>query len=238
MKRGLHPLSYILICILYSSLAIIIRSPRLLMVLFILVWLLDWQEGSKAMMHRLLGLKKIIWILISIMLIQLLFQREGEIVLNLSIITIREAGWQMARLLGLRLSIIYMVAQSLSKLDFPLFKAAFAKIRLPEELSFMISYMAHLIPQLSANFKAQMHELKQRGIAIRKLPLKEKLEIYKILSIATVAEIILHSRKQAIALELRGFRSMGKRSSLHELSFGVWDLLALIWMLLVIVALV
>jgi len=236
MKRILHPLSYILISILYSSLAVIIREPLSLAILFILAWLMDWREGTKALMQRILSLKRIIWILISIMLIQLLFQRDGEVVLNLGIITIREAGWQMARLLGLRLSVIYMVAQSLSKLDFPLYKAAFAKIHLPEELSFMISYMAHLIPQLSANFKAQTRELQSRGIAIRRLPLKQKLEIYKILSIATIAEIILLSRKQAIALELRGFRSMGKRSSLHELKFRGYDLAALLWMTAVILA--
>jgi len=89
--------------------------------------------------------------------------------------------------------------------------------------------MAHLVPQLSLNFRAQMKELKLRGIVISKLPMKEKLEIYKIISIATVAEIILQSSSQAIALELRGFRSQGKRSSLNTLSFTYRDLSAPLW---------
>ncbi|HPI26786.1 MAG TPA: energy-coupling factor transporter transmembrane component T, partial [Candidatus Cloacimonadota bacterium] len=110
-----------------------------------------------------------------------------------------------------------------------LYRAAFAKIRLPEELSFMISYMAHLVPQLQINFRTQMQELKLRGILVSKLPIKEKLEIYKIISIATVAEIIVQSSSQAIALELRGFRSKGKRSSLNTLNFTYRDLFAPLW---------
>ena len=119
-------------------------------------------------------------------------------------------------------------------MDFTLYRAAFAKIRLPEELSFMISYMAHLVPQLSMNFRAQMKELKLRGILISKLPLKEKLEIYKIISIATVAEIILQSSSQAIALELRGFRSKGKRSSLNSQNFSWRDLFVPLWIALLL----
>ena len=234
MKRWLHPLSYILICVLYSSLAIIIKRPQQLVWLFFLAWTLDWREGFQALAQRLFRLKRIIWLLISIMLIQLLFVRTGEVLLTLGFIRIHVAGLQMAQLLGLRLGIIFMVAGSLSKLDFTLYRAAFSKIRLPEELSFMISYMAHLIPQLSAGFRVQMRELKLRGINIRKLPFKQKLEIYRILSIATVADIILHGSKQAIALEMRGFRSVGERSSLQTLRFGVYDLLAFVWVLMLI----
>ncbi|HQQ67924.1 MAG TPA: energy-coupling factor transporter transmembrane component T [Candidatus Cloacimonadota bacterium] len=229
MKRLLHPLSYIAICIFYSSLAIAINDPLFQLLLFLLAWLLDWREGSEGLGRRILGLQRYLWLFLSVMLIQLLFTRSGVPVLKLGILSIHSDGITMAAVLGLRLAVIYMVANSLSKMDFTLYRAAFAKIHLPEELSFMISYMAHLVPQLSLNFRAQMKELKLRGIVISKLPMKEKLEIYKIISIATVAEIILQSSSQAIALELRGFRSQGKRSSLNTLSFTYRDLSAPLW---------
>ena len=237
MKSLLHPLSYIAICILYSSMAILLKRPQPLLLLFILAWLLDWREGGRALRMRLYGLKKIRWIIFSIMLIQLLFERAGQRIMGYGIISIYEQGLIMAISLGLRLGIIYLIASSLSKLDFAQYKAAFSRLRMPEELSFMISYMAHMIPQTSGKFKAQMRELQNRGIKIRSLALRQKLSIYKILSIAAVADIILQSRTQAIALELRGFRSRGKRSSLHTLSFTYYDLLALIWLVFILVIL-
>jgi len=229
MKRLLHPLSYIVICVFYSSLAIVISNPLYQILLFLLAWLLDWREGSEGMGRRLVGLQRYLWLFLSVMLIQLLFTRRGVPILNLGILSIHSDGITMAAVLGLRLAVVYMVANSLSKMDFTLYRAAFAKIRLPEELSFMISYMAHLVPQLQINFRTQMQELKLRGILVSKLPIKEKLEIYKIISIATVAEIIVQSSSQAIALELRGFRSKGKRSSLNTLNFTYRDLFAPLW---------
>ena len=229
MKRLLHPLSYIVICVFYSSLAIVISNPLYQILLFLLAWLLDWREGSEGMGRRLIGLQRYLWLFLSVMLIQLLFTRGGVPILNLGILSIHSDGITMAAVLGLRLAVVYMVANSLSKMDFTLYRAAFAKIRLPEELSFMISYMAHLVPQLQINFRTQMQELKLRGILVSKLPIKEKLEIYKIISIATVAEIIVQSSSQAIALELRGFRSKGKRSSLNTLNFTYRDLFAPLW---------
>ena len=234
MKRLLHPLSYIVICVFYSSLAIAISNPLCQLLLFLLAWLLDWREGSGGMGRRLIGLQRYLWLFFSVMLIQLLFTRTGVPILNLGILSIHSDGITMAAVLGLRLAVIYMVANSLSKMDFTLYRSAFAKIHLPEELSFMISYMAHLVPQLSMNFRAQMKELKLRGILISKLPLKEKLEIYKIISIATVAEIILQSSSQAIALELRGFRSKGKRSSLNSQNFSWRDLFVPLWIALLL----
>ncbi len=229
MKRLLHPLSYIVVCVFYSSLAIVISNPLYQILLFLLAWLLDWREGSEGMGRRLIGLQRYLWLFLSVMLIQLLFTRRGVPILNLGILSIHSDGITMAAVLGLRLAVVYMVANSLSKMDFTLYRSAFAKIRLPEELSFMISYMAHLVPQLQINFRTQMQELKLRGILVSKLPIKEKLEIYKIISIATVAEIIVQSSSQAIALELRGFRSKGKRSSLNTLNFTYRDLFAPLW---------
>jgi len=139
MKRLLHPLSYIVVCVFYSSLAIVISNPLYQILLFLLAWLLDWREGSEGMGRRLIGLQRYLWLFLSVMLIQLLFTRRGVPILNLGILSIHSDGITMAAVLGLRLAVVYMVANSLSKMDFTLYRAAFAKIRLPEELSFMIS---------------------------------------------------------------------------------------------------
>ena len=235
MKRPLHPLSFFVLCLFYSSLAIASQSPGFLLIVFILAWLCEFRRGPKVLWTRLQSLKKLIWLVLSLVIIQLLFRRGGGIVLDLGIIKIYRDALTSSAFLALRIMIIYLCALSLSGMDFNRYRAAFATLRLPEEISFMISYMAQLIPHYSAMFKDQMRELKDRGIIIRKLSLKDKLKLYKLLALAALAELILMSGRQAIALEIRGFRSKGKRSSLDRYSFGLYDLGILLWILGILV---
>ncbi len=184
-----------------------------------------------AMLKSFWGLKKMLWLIISVSIIQILFRRGGEIIFALGPLKIYSEASNYALMISLRLMVIYFCARSLTKLDFSDYRAAFSKIHLPDELSFMVSYMVHLIPQLGARFKAQMAELRERGILLRKLKLKAKLTVYKILALSSLADIILQSGRQAIALELRGFRSEGKSSSLHVRSFGIWDIGILLFLI-------
>ncbi|MCB5261611.1 MAG: energy-coupling factor transporter transmembrane protein EcfT [Candidatus Cloacimonetes bacterium] len=231
MKALTHPLSFIVLCIFYSSLSIALQRPVQLAWLVLWAWLLAWREGPAALWQRFCGLKKMLWLLLSVSIIQLIFRRGGNVIFALGPCKIYSDAANYSLMISLRLMVIYFCARSLTKLDFSDYRSAFSKIHLPEELSFMISYMVHLIPELGARFKEQMAELQQRGIRLQKMKTKAKLTIYKILALSSLAEIILQSGQQAIALELRGFRSSGKRSSLHILSFGPWDLAILIVLL-------
>lgn len=229
IKRMLHPLSYIFICILYSSLAIATSNIQNLFILLMLATLLEVRNGIKSTWRRFFGLHRFALLFLSIVVIQILFRREGEVLYRLGALIVYEKGISLSVILSLRIATIYLCAQSLSKLDFTLFKAAFAKLHLPEEISFMVSYMAQLIPHLHERFKTQMQYLCERGIDFQKCPLRDKLEIYRILAFSTIANVIQDSTKQAISLELRGFRSKGKRSSIHDLPLRSYDLLALGW---------
>ena len=224
MKALTHPLSFIVLCIFYSSMSIALQRPVQLVWLMLWAWLLDWREGPAALLERLLGLKKILWLLVSVGIIQIIFRRGGVVLFAIGPFKIYGAAVNYSLMITLRLMVIYFCGRSLTKLDFSGYRAAFSKIHLPEELSFMVSYMVHLIPQLGARFKEQMAELNERGLKLSKLKLKAKLTVYKILALSSLADIILQSGQQAIALELRGFRSSGKRSSLHILEFDLWDL--------------
>jgi len=197
-----------------------------------MAWLIDFRDGYKALMLKVEKLEKITWLLISIVLIQLLFRRGGGILYSLGPFSIHRKAAVSSAFLSFRIMIIYMCASSL---DFSLYRSAFAAIRLPEEISFMVSYMAHLIPGYSSRFKEQMQELRDRGINLRKLGIKQKLNLYRILALSAIADIILQSGRQAIALELRGFRSKGHPGSLHRYRFRYWDLSILVLMIGVLI---
>jgi energy-coupling factor transporter transmembrane protein EcfT len=234
MNRRLHPLSYFILCVFYSSLALTLQHPHMVALVFFLAWLVDFRMGSRYLIKRLNSLEKLFWLIISLVLIQLIFRRGGGIAYSLGPIHLHREALNSAALLTFRIMSVYMCALSLSRMDFSLYRSAFAAISLPEELSFMVSYMAHLIPGYGARFKEQMQELKDRGISIRSLKFREKIELYKILALSAIADIILSSGRKAIALELRGFRSKGRPVYLHRHRFGGWDLANLLWMLCVL----
>lgn len=234
MKRLLHPLSYIMLFVFYSSLAVALRNPATLLLVFLLAWLSEFRQGARLLVLRLAKLQKIGWLIFSLVIIQLIFRREGEVILSAGFVKIYSEALSSSAFLSLRIMIIYLCAISLSSLDFSLYRSAFSAIHLPEEISFMVSYMIHLIPEYTSRFKDQLQELKERGIRIRKLGLAQKISLYKILSLSAIANIILQSGKQAIALELRGFRSRGKRSNLYIHKFTLRDLAIYLWMLAVL----
>ncbi len=231
MKRLLHPLSYILLCVGYSSLAIALSHPLQLLWVLFLALLIDFREGTVQIAKRLLSLKKIAWLLLSIFIIQLIFRRSADTLTLFAFLKIPRASLYYAAQISLRIMIIFLSASSLSKLDFCLYRSAFSSIRLPEEISFMISYMAQLIPRFAARFKEESTELKERGLSLKKIGFRQKLTVYRILALATIAELILQSGRQSIALELRGFRSKGKTSSLYRHAFGFWDAVILLWLI-------
>ena len=53
------------------------------------------------------------------------------------------------------------------------------------------------------------------------------MEVFRILALGALAEVLHDSTRQAISLELRGFRSKGPRTILHQRQFTYADGLAL-----------
>jgi energy-coupling factor transporter transmembrane protein EcfT len=210
---------------MYSS--VVIASSRLGFILCVmfLAWLIDFRAGFKALWERISGLRRIVALLAIVFIIQALAQRGGEVILDIGILRVHSQGLYAAAVQCLRLIVIYWCATSLSRLDFTMYKIAFSKLHLPEEISFMVSYMAHLIPDLRSRFTQQNQELRLRGIQFKSCSWKHKLEIYRILAFGILSEVLHDSTRQAISLELRGFRSQGKRSNLNQQSLRGYDAL-------------
>ena len=226
-ERWLHPLSYVFLCVCYSSMAIVSSRLNNLNWIALMALLLDWREGYRALRHRANSLIKIAPLVMAVFVIQLLFRKGGDVNLDLGMIKIYDEGLYLAQLQSMRIIVIYLCALSLSKLDFTLYKVAFAKLHLPEEIAFMISYMVQLIPSLRKRFQSQSTELSLRGIKLRDCKFKTRLEVFRILALGALAEVLHDSTRQAISLELRGFRSKGPRTILHQRQFTYADGLAL-----------
>jgi len=226
-RDTLHPLLHLVFGLAVSTVVFALSEPAKLLSITLLAFsYAGWRcEGGfrsvlKTLYHSLP-------LLLSLAIIQILFRRQGALLWGWKGISIHSIGAQMALLLCLRLIAVIFCAKALAELGFSRFSAAFATLRLPEEFSFMLAYAVQLAPGFIRQLKGFMTSLKLRGISPARLPLGDRLQIYNLLSTATLSGIIRNSEAAAIALEMRGFRSAGKRSSLHQIRFRITDALVL-----------
>lgn len=89
---------------------------------------------------------------------------------------------------------------------------------LPYELAFMTFTALHFIPIFADGFDQSLTALKMRGVDFKKLPAKNRIRSYAGLLYPVVAGMVVKSQDMALAMEMRGFRAMDKRTSFIELS--------------------
>lgn len=235
----LHPLSHIIICLLLSCL--VFALPRVQIILSILLFSMAYAAVRlpSGLLQIFRILRQSLPFVLSIAVLQLIFRRDGELLWSLYWLKISTGGLAWAIILGLRLLTVIYCAKALAVNSFQDFQAAFSALHLPEEFSFMLSYGVQLVPAFGARIKGFVRSLHLRGINPAQLSWKKRILVYKLLAVSALAGIINGSTNSAIALELRGFRSNGKRSSLHKRSFGMADfvlwlaMLLAVWMLLI-----
>lgn len=245
-KMQLHPLSHILICLVFSSLVFALSSLSRLCIVLLLSFIYsalrraEPDSGSAwslrtGLYQSLLTLKRSLSFIIPIAVLQVIFNRTGTTLWQFHILKITTGGLVWAGILSVRLATVILCAKALVVNSFQDFQAAFAHLHLPEEFSFMLSYGVQLIPSFIGQFKGFMRSLHLRGIEPAKLTWSKRLRVYKLLAVSALAGIITGSTNAAIALELRGFRSKGKRSCLHRRRLGVWDAIALLALIILII---
>jgi energy-coupling factor transporter transmembrane protein EcfT len=88
--------------------------------------------------------------------------------------------------------------------------------------------MLFILSEIFSQLKGFVTGLKLRGIDSAIFQLPNAYRYYKQLAITSLAELIRNSETSAIALELRGFRSEGKRTKLYQQKFSYRDILFLL----------
>ncbi|MBM4403075.1 MAG: energy-coupling factor transporter transmembrane protein EcfT [Candidatus Cloacimonetes bacterium] len=224
----LHPLTLISIVIWVSSIALLSANLVALTGLMMVSALLCLFNGRIP----LKSLFRLLPVLLIVFILQILFRRGGSMIWSYGWFRITSEGLVMGAQVVFRLSIIYLSAGLLIKLQFNDFRNAFALIRLPEELSFMVCFVIHFIPLLTHRFKDTVILLRYRGLDIRHGSWMRKIKIYRIIALSVLTGLLHNVHYQAIALELRGFRSPGHKTARYRT-----DLVLLDWLVITLLIL-
>jgi energy-coupling factor transporter transmembrane protein EcfT len=231
-----HPLTLIAVVVWITSLSLVVDSlltlGGLLIISVLMAIFLSGDYGQR-LGHRLV---KLLPLFISVFILQVIFRKGDVALLDLGWLRISRSGVLAGLQICIRFATIICSASAMVKLNYNDFRIAFSAIRLPEEIAFMVSYVIHFVPLLEERFRQSLATVRRRGVKIESLHYKDKIQLYKALTIAVLAGILSKSGLQAIALELRGFRSVGKPTKYFQQRVGLKD--SLVYYVMIILSLI
>lgn len=223
MKLNLRTILILVIAI--TSLSVIYQDvlTQVILILLSLILILSIKPSKKKfnrLMHRIKLLGKII---LTLMVFQILFRPEGEVLLEFWLIKITMEGINYGVASSLRFFLIILIAGLLFDIPFYDYLLAFRSWKFPYEISFLVSSVIHLIPIFNSQFKRSSEALKLRGIDMRKLPLRRRTKAYLSLIFPMVAKSINEVKYRSISLDLRAFRLYKHRTYLYDSKLKWFD---------------
>lgn len=203
--------------ILLSTLSVISRSivEMALLLLFAFGFLLLGGMDAKQIFYRLRAALKL---LMSLFVLQAVFNRSGDALLKIGGMTlITLGGIETAALVSMRLFAVMLSALIVLSGDTRDYLQGLIQWHVPYEIAFMFMAGLRFLPSLREEARDVLYAVEMRGVDLKHLPLKKKLETYLSVMVPIVARTIHRSEQMSIAMEARAFRAMDKRTSLRRL---------------------
>ena len=209
----LDPRTKLTIIICLTSTAVIINNWAFLsgfcLVSFLL--LIIFGVSPWGMVKRI---RVLLYMVVVIALMQSIFAPSGQTLLAVgSLKLITSGGLVKAAEFILRMLIIIASAGILSTSNHREIIQGLVQWKLPYEIAFMASMGIRFLPAFAEEFRDAMTAVQLRGVDIRKLPLRQKLEVTASLFQPVVAGALLKSRDISMSIEMRGLRAYPSRTS-------------------------
>ncbi len=213
--------------LLFSTFSVLSRSPRQLFCLLALILLLLLCGGVK--LHEMLRRIRIaLRLLLSLVVLQLLFNRGGEAVVRVGPVTLlTQGGVYTAAVTALRLTAVLLSAVLVMTGDTRDYLLGLTQWRVPYEIAFMLMVGLRFLPSLREEAQDVMYAVQMRGVDMKNLSLRRRMRMYMRMIVPIVARTVQRSEQMAIAMEARAFRAMGKRTSMRRLTMKGMDWLVL-----------
>lgn len=151
---------------------------------------------------------------IFIALMQSIFVPVGEALITIgSLKLVTTEGLMMAAEFILRMLIIIASAGILSTSNSRELIQGLVQWKLPYEIAFMASMGIRFLPVFAEEFRNAAIAIQLRGVNLKTLPLRQKIEVYACLFQPVVAGAVIKSKAISMSIEMRGFRACSTRTS-------------------------
>lgn len=170
-------------------------------------------------------------LLLAVALLQCLFTRAGQPLLNIGGFTLIYREGALAGLsVALRFLVIICAAAVMAAESSRRVIASFSALGLPYTLVFMLMTALRFLPLFRRSFQDAVVAAQLRGIDLRRVPWGKRLGFYGSLLLPVLSEAILRARELAVAMEARGFGAYSGRTVYYrvKMSRRDWLLAALL----------
>ncbi len=202
------------------------------LLLLLLFGVSPWEMIRKA--------RVLISMVVFIAVMQSIFTPAGQALIMIgSLKLITTGGLMAAGEFVLRMLIIVASAGILSTSNSREIIQGLVQWKLPYEVAFMASMGIRFLPVFAEEFQNAKIAIQLRGINLKTLPLRQKLEVMTSLFQPVVGGALIKSRAIAMSIEMRGFRACPTRTSYRSLvatwqDYGVMIISGLLTVLIMI----
>lgn len=104
--------------------------------------------------------------------------------------------------------------------------AGMIRLGVPYDFAYMVIIGLRFLPVMRDELQDGLVSIQLRGVDIKHIPWRKKLEVYSYLLFPAVAGAVARAKELAVSMELRGFRAHNHQTALVRLRCGVKDYLA------------
>ncbi|NLX62958.1 MAG: energy-coupling factor transporter transmembrane protein EcfT [Tissierellia bacterium] len=220
----LDPRTKLIIVLCFSTLGV--GTNQILVLFFISVLALIVAKLFKVDLKRSLGkIKSLLKVLILIALVQSIFSPGQPLISvgNFNLLTIKglEKGLQFI----LRMFIVIVSVTIMGTSTYREIIQGLVQWKLPYDIAFMVALGIRFLPMIREEIQDSLTAIQLRGIDIKNIPLKERINIYSYLFTPILVETLIKAERLAAAIEMRGFRAYDSRTSYLQLKLKSIDYL-------------
>jgi len=209
----LDPRSKLFVVVLISSTALILTSVTKMLLLFIVgLFISKILDGHFVSVIR--KLKRMLTVIITIIILQSVFNTEGQVLISFATIRLlTDVGLTKGLLYLFRVLIILVSGTILATSSETELIEALIKLKIPYDFAFMVALGIRFMPIFIEEFKDTMVAIELRGVNIKQMKIKEKLDLYGYILSPVIIGTLDKAKKLSLSIEMRGFRSKPKRTS-------------------------
>lgn len=227
MWADIDPRPKLFAALCLSSMALMARqagSSILLLLLSIMAFIafgVDLHKPAKALV-------RLIPVLLTVALIQILLIKSGEVLVGAgSIRIVTTGGLRAAMFMAVRVGVIASCGFIIGSIGFSDFLLAMKAIRVPYELSFISAMGARFLPLLAEQMRDSLVSAQLRGANLTKMGLMARFRLYTDVLMPATVTSIMRAEQISWSLELKGFDPGKPRTYWRRLDMSTADWLAI-----------
>lgn len=231
---NIDPRTKLVVVLCLSTLAVFIKDLLFLSGI-LLVTLLISLAFKVDMLQVLRKIKRLLYVLLAIAIVQSIFSAggEGRTLIEIGKFTIlTTVGLQKGLEFIIRIMIIISSATIITTSNSREIVQGLVQWKLPYEIAFMVLIGIRFLPILMDEIKDSLVAIQLRGIEIERIPWKKKFYVYSYLFTPILISTIIKAQRLSMSIEMRGFRAYETRTSYMVLRMSYVDYLVIFFSLL------